>query len=154
MKHYRDIDDRKEPSDVIKKADQIHKLSPRDKQFLLTISNEFEVQPIIMEGYLRVMLDSLKESFQHNYMIGRIDYRKSISKKRASYIKYHSQHVLGIISLWEIPKFRKCIIAALVLMHFKLDRNIKTKEEFDIAPTDSAKDYHHYLYYRMKNRFK
>lgn len=139
---------------MIQKADRIPELSSTDNQFSLTIANEFEIPPLIMEQYLRELLFSLKNRFQHNYRIGKIDYGKPISKSDASHIKYHLHYVIGSISLWDIPKYRKCIIAARVLLHFKLDRNIKTKEEFDLVPTDSAQDYKHYLYERMKNRFK
>lgn len=140
---------------MIQKKFIISELSIEDKQFSLKIANEFEISIYIMEMYIKELLYSLKKSFQSDYLIGRIDYSKPLSKRYSSSIKYHLQYVLGYINdNWKIPKYRKCIIAALILIHFKLDRKIKTKEEFELVPTDSAQDYHHYLYDRMKNRFK
>lgn len=140
---------------MIQNKDIIPKLSFKDKQFSLSIANEFEIPPDIMESYIKELLYSLKKNFQNNYFIGRINYHKPISKRDLFYIKLHLEDVvLHIKSRWDIPKFRKCIIAARILIHFKLDRNIKSKRDFDLAPTESAQDYNHYLYDRMKNRFK
>jgi hypothetical protein len=140
---------------MIQNNDIIPELSIKDKEFSLRIADEFEIPTHIIEMYIKELLYSSKKFFQSHYLIGRIDYNKPTSKRESSYIKYHLQYFLGYIkNNWEIPKYRKCIIAALVLIHFNLDRNIKTREEFDLVPTDSAQDYNHYIYDRMKNRFK
>lgn len=139
---------------MIQKLYRVAELSSKDKQFSLAIANEFEIDPLIMEAYFKELLFSLKNSFQKKYMIGKIDYDKPMSKKSENYIKYHKHYVIGCIRLWEIRPFRKCIIAAKVLIHLKLDRNIKTKEEYDLNPTDSAQDYNHYLHQRIKNQYK
>jgi hypothetical protein len=107
------------------KKGAIPKLSTEDKMFSLEIANEYAISPDIMELYFRQLLYSLKDHFQDNYLIHKIDHNKLISKRRHFYIKSHLQFVLWhIYDNWEIPKFRKCIIAALILIHLKLDKKI------------------------------
>ncbi len=133
------------------------KLSAEDKEFARKIANGYEIPVDLMETYLLGLLESLKSSFKLDLLIGKIDYKVKPSQRESIYLKAHSIMTLyHIYHEWDIGKFRKCIIAGLVLHHFKLDKyeRILIEDEFWTSKKYSAGNYKKYLYNRLKSRFK
>ncbi len=132
-------------------------LSSEEKNFALDISKKHEIPCNVIESHLSELRLIVNRIFKSNDLIGKIDYRGKPSSKESWMIKSISNLVLGIIyEEWQLGNYKKCVIAGKVLIHYKLDKyeRIKTAEEFDINPTDSAPNYNRYLYDRMRSRFK
>ncbi len=131
------------------------RLNSKDKQFCSELARDYEIHPEVMEDYLRDLLDHLKTAFKSQYLIHKVKNKEKRSLSENNLLKCHKQFTISYIDWnWEIPKFRKCIIAAQILLYYKLDDKIKTKEQYDKEPNDSAQSYKHYLYNYVKNRFK
>lgn len=140
-----------------RKNDNKPKLSSEEKKFVLDISREDEIPQDVMESYLSELRLILKGVFNYDEYIGKIDYKGKLSDKESMIIKNISSIVLGIIyDKWQLGNYKKCVVAGKVLIHYKLDKydRIKTAEEFDLNPTDSAPNYNRYLYDRIRSRFK
>jgi hypothetical protein len=140
-----------------KKAIPQSKLSEEDKVFARKIADDYEIPVDIMEAYMHGLLEYLRLCFKSRLLIGKIDYKVKPSQGESIHLKAHSIMTLyHIYHEWDIGKFRKCIIAGLVLHHFKLDKyeRILTEDEFWTSQKYSARDYKHYLYNRLKTRFK
>lgn len=143
----------------MKKGQNINKqeLSFEEKEFILTISQDNEIPFDILEAYFADLRVKVKKAFKSDDLIGKIDYNGKLSDKESAMLKCISNVVLGIIyDHWDLGNYKKCVVAGLILHHYKLDKydRIKTAEEFDLNPTDSAPNYNRYLYDRIRSKFK
>ena len=136
---------------VSKKPESVFELSIEDKRFVLEIAEMFEIPPETMALYLKnLMLEIWNTTNKIDQNALRLDNKPFI-------MKFYNRKVLLIIYLdWEIKKYKKYIIAGLVLIHLKLDKyhHILTRKEFYSAKKHEVQIYNRYLYDIMKSRFK
>lgn len=132
-------------------------LTRSDYNFISFISEGYEVPYHKMERYLSGLKDYLeKYSALVKIPLAGINYIGPFMSREAGYFDFLYRITIEFIyNHWEIPKFRKYIIAALTIKHFRLDKykRIMSEEEYTFNPTESSQDYKHYLYHRMKSRF-
>lgn len=132
-------------------------LSDVDRNFAAFIEQDYDIPKEKIETYfinLKNYLHGLRDS---GHLIGNIDYKGPRSAKEVDDLTYLIRVTVSHIDEdWEIDKFKKYNIAGLTIKHLKLDKYgcIMSKDEFDSNPTESAQDYKHYLFDRMKSRFK
>lgn len=139
------------------KDDKKCELSQKDSDFAKAISQKYEIPIEKMELYLLNLKSYLNSNRFVGKLIGSIDYKRHLSSREAEDLNFLIRIAIRHVNEeWEIPKFRKYIIAGLTIHHFKLDKygRIWTEDEFNANPTESAQDYKHYLYDRIKTRFK
>jgi hypothetical protein len=128
-------------------------LSEEDKKFATSIADEFKIPSSKMESYLLDLHNEIMTRLQDNELLRKIDYKGDYSLDEMINVINYSRIILSRInSTWEIIKYRKYIIAARILMHYKLDKYkpIKTKKQ----NLTGAFYYNRYLYDLMKSRFK
>jgi hypothetical protein len=133
-------------------------LSRRDREFAFKISESFEIPLKIMTTYLK---DMIRHSSRiEPYPIDKIDYKVTLPMKQAlkESIEIKTQATIFLYYIychWKIPKYHKCIISAYVLMHYKLDKYSRILDSDEIVSRGySADDYNHYLYDRIRSRFR
>ncbi|MGA1865467.1 MAG: hypothetical protein ACMUHX_10425 [bacterium] len=142
------------------KEDQIvnlPELAPEEKTYFQSISIKYEVPFDELEFYLKNIRYLIKRVFGSMDLIGNIDFYGKRSTKESIIVKAISQVVLAILYDWhQLGNYKKCIVAALILKFYKLDKYdpIMTEEKFQKDPADSAPNYNRYLYDRMRSRFK
>jgi len=127
-----------------------------DKVFALRLANHLSLPIDKIEHAIIYLRQKLNDRM--NYMkLDVIDYKEKATSRESRRINWISQWILGHIYYYiDINIYRKCIMAGLVLMHFKLDKysRIMTDKEYDANLKIEALNYNAYLYNRMKSRFK
>lgn len=144
-----------------KKIVTVHELSDEEKEFALYLTNTYKIPRDLLESYLRDLRVKIKGLLRSDDLIDNIDYNLNLplkeSKREKLLLTVHSQIILfQINSQWQIFRRHAIIISGLIIMFYKLDKykRIKTEDDYRNNPTDSAQDYNHYLFERMKTRFK
>lgn len=133
-------------------------LTESDYTFINDISKNYEVPFDKMERYLSDLKEYLeKYSALVNIPLAGISYNGPLMSREGGEFDFLYKITIEFIyDHWELPKFRKYIIAALAIKHFKLDKykRIMSEEDYTASPTESSQDYKHYIYHRIRSRFK
>ena len=143
-----------------KKIMIVHELSDEEKYFVLYLANTYKIPCDLLESYFRDLRVKIKGLLRSDDLIDNIDYNLNLplkeSKREKLLLTVHSQIILfHINSHWQILRRHAIIISGLIIMFYKLDKykRIKTEDDYNNNPTDSAQDYNHYLFERMKTKF-
>lgn len=137
-------------------------LNNSDKIFAIELSKKFDIQIETIESYLlelqSILIESSRKLVEIENLLGRVDYYYPPSTESERLVlKVHISAVLFISYNLNVQKFKKYVIAGLVILHYKFDKyeRILTENEFLTHPhLYQAQDYQHYIYDRMKTKFK
>jgi len=148
---------------MINVTENLPDLTDADKQFVTIISSEFELPIEEIELLLRYVMAAIDGMCEVYYRFTKskinfreINYKSEYSKRESDALFASSKYALDVIdeNLQAID-YRKFIIAGLILKYLKLDKYSRLRDKEDLVRDGyNDNDYKHYLYSRMKSRFK